>query len=125
MQVIDGIVHYSYPQELRKILANPTSYSRINLSMALKFKSKYALSLYQLCIDYKKINETPWFTHETFCRYMDIDADQFPEFYLLNFHKIKKAVEQVNRVSNIIITAQYQKNGRQSVAVKFLIESRH
>ena len=51
-EIENGICSYSYGAKLRKRLHNPTMYARISLSMQNKFESKYALALWELCVDF-------------------------------------------------------------------------
>jgi len=51
--VYNGILTYEYSSFLKGKLTHPKMYARINLVIQSKFKSKYSLALYELCIDYK------------------------------------------------------------------------
>lgn len=122
LQILDNIVHYSFSKPFRLSMIKKRSYSKIDLLLALEFKGKYASVLHQLCFDYKGIYQTPWFTIPEFCAYMGVDPDIAQDFASINFHVIKNAVKQINRLSSITIKPIRQKQGRSVCAIKFAIE---
>ncbi len=52
VEIEDGVCKYAFSKKLIDLLDNPTFYAKINLLIQKKFVSKYALFLYELCIDY-------------------------------------------------------------------------
>ncbi len=97
VEIEDGVCTYAFGPTLRKRLYNPKMYARISLSLQNLFQSKHALALYELCIDY---------LHD-------------PEFKKLNQYVIKEPLEEINEVTDLTVTAEYKKEGRSVVAVKF------
>jgi plasmid replication initiation protein len=125
--VKDNIFQYSYSQSIRKDLASPQCYSYINLLMLRKFSCKYSMFLYELCFDYKNVSQTKWLTIDLFCQYMGINRDSYESFGMLNYHVIKKAVQEVNDKSDLLISPVYQYNqfnSRKIEAIKFSVESK-
>lgn len=55
----DGVCKYSYDPRLQKLLYEPKLFTKIDLSIQNKFRSKYALFLYELVCDYKGDGQTP------------------------------------------------------------------
>jgi len=96
-----GVIWYTWGKYLREKLCNPTMYAKINLAIQSRFKSKYSLVLYELCVDYfiKKQGkgETPWINIEDFKKLMGVENDKYcQEYKRLNYFVIKKAVKEVN-----------------------------
>ena len=46
---------YSYSSRLKKLLYMPSMYARVNMEFQSKFKSAYALALYENCIRYQNL----------------------------------------------------------------------
>ena len=115
------IFYYSYPDSIKEYLARPTFSSRIKLSEIRAFDSKYSLFLYYLCFDYVYVGQTPSLNLEIFYTYMGITQASYPDFSSLNCHVIKKAVNEVNEKSDIIVRFKRQRTGSKVVAVKFMV----
>lgn len=121
-----GTLTYTWGKKLREKLYNPTMYAKISLAIQSRFKSKYSLTLYEVCVDYfiKKQGkgETPWITIEDFKKLIGAENDKYcKKFKHLNDFIIKKAVNEVNRESDIFIEVAKRTEGRKVVALKFYI----
>jgi len=121
-----GVIWYTWGKYLREKLCNPTMYAKINLAIQSRFKSKYSLVLYELCVDYfiKKQGkgETPWINIEDFKKLMGVENDKYcQEYKRLNDFVIKKAVKEVNEKSDIFVAIDVKKEARKVVALKFHI----
>jgi hypothetical protein len=114
--------YYSYPNILRQKLYNPAMYERINISIQRKFSSGYALALYENCVRFRKLGHTGWIPLEVFRKLMGVGPLEYQDFRRLNFRVIKEPIKQINRTSDIIVTAEYQRDKRRIVAVRFLVK---
>ena len=121
-----GVICYTWSKYLREKLHNPTMYAKINLAIQSRFKSKYSLVLYELCVDYfirkQGKGETPWVSIEDFKKLMGLENDKYcQEYKRLNNFVIKKAVKEVNEKSDIFIAVDVKKEGRKVIGLKFHI----
>ncbi len=121
-----GVIWYTWGKYLREKLCNPTMYAKINLAIQSKFKSKYSLILYELCVDYfirqQGKGETPWISIEDFKKLMGVESDKYcQEYKRLNNFVIKKAIKEINEKSDIFVTIDVKKEARKVVALKFHI----
>ncbi|MBS1988855.1 replication initiation protein [Candidatus Dependentiae bacterium] len=119
VSIVDNVFNYSYDEVIKKFFVELKCYSYINLLMVRKFDCKYALFLYQLCCDYKKVAQTPYLTLKTFCQYMGLEDGSYQDFSSLNCYVVKKAIEEVNEKSNFFVKAIYQIQGRKITEIKF------
>jgi hypothetical protein len=123
-RIRDGICSYSYGAQFRQVLHNPRLYARLDLSLQNQFDSKYALALWELCTDYlgavREHGETPSIPLEQFRKLMGLTG-AYALFRELNKYVIKPAVTEINRVSDLKVTVDYQRKGRKVVALKFKI----
>ncbi len=123
----DGMCTYGFAPHLRPKLHNPRIYAKINLRLQNRFKSKYALILWELCFDYfdesRNEGETPFIPLDTFRELMGIDDALYPEFKKLNKWVIKDPLKEINKeATNFLIEVEYKRGYRRKVvAVKFRI----
>ncbi len=128
-KIINGYCFYGYDPLIREYLHNPSMYARISLSLQNKFKSKYALALFELFTDYfqvqKGYGETPWMGLKEFRELMGIKNHEYNEFKILNKRVVKEPIKEINTISDLYIDLKdgilTQKEGRKVVALKFII----
>lgn len=114
--------YYSYSEELRKKLYNPEVYERINLSIQRKLSSGYSLALYENCVRFRKTGVTGWIDLSDFRLIMGVDPKEYQDFRRLNTRVIKGPVDQVNGSSDIMLVAEYKREKRRVIAVRFKIK---
>jgi hypothetical protein len=122
----DGVCTYAFAPEMRQRLYNPNMYAKINLLLQNKFASKHALVLWELCTDYlgtgREHGETPFIVIEQFRNLVGLENSQYAQqFKILNRDVIKPAVAEINRVSDLRVTVDHQRQGRKVMALKFHI----
>ena len=63
-EIENGICSYEFPKPLRLKLHNPRVYAKLNLRLQNRFRSRYALVLWEICFDYfdtdRDQGETPF-----------------------------------------------------------------
>lgn len=119
---IDGaICTYSYSNKMKKLLYSPELYGRLNMYVQAQFQSTYGLALYENCIRYQNIEQTPWFDIGQFRKLMGIEEGKYAVFRDFKRRVLDKAIEEVNKYSPLQVSTQVQKQGRQVVAIQFLI----
>lgn len=116
-----GVCTYSYPAPLRRRLANPQIYARINLSVQTRFASAYALALYENCVRFRKVGSTGFLALDTWRGLLGVEDGEYDEYKYLNKRVFKPAVAGVNEHSDIRVEMVTRKEGRRVVAVKFLV----
>jgi plasmid replication initiation protein len=125
VEIENGICTYAFSKKLIELLDNPTFYAKINLLIQKKFDSKYALFLYELCIDYVGINQTPTIDLELFRTYMGIQENEYSEFKAFNSKIIKIALKEINKKSDLLVEVKFVKKDKKVVRIKFLIEKKY
>jgi hypothetical protein len=68
----------------------------------------------------RRYGETPFIPIETFRELMGFQ-DEYSEFKILNRWVIKAPLEEINEKSDLLVEAEYRKEGRRIAAVKFHI----
>jgi len=121
-QIENGLITYSYPPMLRKLLYNPEIFARIDLRVQKRFSGNYALSLYENCYRFKINGTTGVIPLETWKKLIGVEpGGTYEIFKNLNRKIIKPAVEEINTVSDIHVAVEYVKEGRKVVGLKFNI----
>ena len=117
-----GMCTYEYSNWLSNKLANPDIYLLININVQKQFNGAYALALYENCLRFKRTGSTGWISVDVWRKLLGAEASTYDEFKHFNGEVIKKAVKEVNTVSNIIVTPEYQRANRRVTDIRFLIE---
>lgn len=118
----NGIVTYEYSSALANKLANPEIYLLININVQKQFSGAYALALYENCLRFKRTGSTGWISVDIWRKLLGAEASTYDEFKHFNSEVIKKAVKEVNTVSNILITPEYERQNRRVAKIRFLVE---
>lgn len=117
-----GVCEYAYSPALAEKLADPKVFALINLNIQRRFTSGHALALYENCYRFHRTGSTGWWPLDTFRRLMGVeDSAYYQTFKHLNAKIIKPAVAEVNKSSNIIVTAETRKRGRAVTDIRFAI----
>ncbi|MEL7182144.1 MAG: replication initiation protein [Pseudomonadota bacterium] len=121
-KLVDGVCEYAYSPALAEKLHDPAVFALINVNIQRRFTSGHALALYENCYRFHRVGSTGWWPIDLFRRLMGVADSAYYETYKhLNAKVIKPAVEEVNRTSNIILTAETRRVGRAVAAIRFLI----
>lgn len=119
---IEGpICTYSYSNKMKKLLHKPELYGRLNMLVQAKFQSSYGLALYENCIRFQSIEQTPCFDLATFRKLMGVADGKYLIFRDFKHRVLDKAVEEVNKHSPIFITPELYKTNRQVTGIQFHI----
>ena len=121
----NGICTYSFAAHLRPKLHNPRIYSKLNLRLQNRFKSQYALILWEVCFDYfdtdRSQGETPFIPLETFKELMGLDETDYPVFKVLSRDVIKSAIKEINDLTDYHVEVEQKRIGRKVAELKFRI----
>lgn len=119
---MDGpICTYSYSNRMKELLHHPEIYGRINMDVMCRFRSTYALALYENCVRYQSIATTPWVELDNFRKLMGVDDGKYKSFNDFKKRVIDKAIEEVNEYSNITVFLEKKVVNRIVKSVKFNI----
>jgi uncharacterized protein YktA (UPF0223 family) len=120
---IEGAVcTYSYSNKMKKLLYSPELYGRLNMMVQAKFQSTYGLALYENCIRYQNIEQTPWFDINQFRKLMGVEDGKYLIFRDFKRRVLDKALEEVNKYSTLEVSTRLQKQGRVVTGIQFVIK---
>ena len=125
VEIEDGICSYEFPKPLRLKLYNPRVYAKLNLRLQNRFRSRYALVLWEVCFDYfdttRDQGETPFIPLEIYRELMGIEADEYRTFKALNQFVIKPAIKEINDLTDYFVEVEQKRLGRRIGELKFRI----
>lgn len=116
-----GVCTYRYERSLAEKLYHPDVYSKINLSVIRELRSSHSLVLYENCHRYLGTGQTAVWDLDVFRKLMGVE-DRYKEFKFLKRDVIVPAMEELNKVSNIIISLMTIRRGREVTAVQFTVK---
>lgn len=114
-QIEDGICKYSYSPILRDLLAAPNIYARLNMAVQARFDSKYSLALWEFLVEFmcsasNNCVATDWIELHSIRRVLGIEkAKSCAEFKVLNRDVLKKAITEINSVSDIKVECKHKR----------------
>lgn len=118
----NGVCTYRYDDSLASRLYDPEIYAKINIGMQRRFDGGYALTLYENCIRYKSVGSTGWWDIEKFRKIIGAESKIYDEFKYLKRNIINLSINEINNVSDILISAEFSRTKRKVTSIKFTIE---
>ena len=125
VRIRDGICFYQFSHTLRLKLHNPRIYTKLNLRLQNRFKSRYALILWEVCFDYfdadRGKGETPYIPLTVFKELMGLEKNEYSLFKEFNRAVIKPAIKEINDVTDYHVEVESKRLGRRIAELKFRI----
>ncbi|TAK74151.1 MAG: RepB family plasmid replication initiator protein [Gammaproteobacteria bacterium] len=122
---LDGpLCHYAYSPRMKQLLHSPSMFGKIDLVIQSRFRSSYGLALYENCIRYRGLPHTKWFEMELFKKLMGVPSGKYDIFRDFKRRVLDKAVDEVNTYSDLIVAADFIREGRKVVKVRFKLKER-
>ena len=117
-------VYWAYPPALRQEMLYPLRYAQILRSTIAQFRSHAGLALYEICARYKDnpshlTSKQHWKWWLPVLTGKPVPNEIKTEYRFFNRDTIKPAVEEVNEVSELIVTAHEFKVGRTIEFIQF------
>jgi hypothetical protein len=125
-QIKSGVCTWRYDEALAEKFYDPAMFAMINLHVQRNIDSAYALNLYENALRYKDTNtgSTGRWDLEFFRQVVGATNNYYDDFRRLNSKIIKASIEKINEVSDIMMSVEYEKQGRSVVALKFFVREK-
>jgi hypothetical protein len=110
-------LHWAYPPSLRQEMLSPQRFAQIRRSTIAQFRSHAGLALYEICARYKHnpshlTSKQHWHWWLPVLTGKPVSKEIKTEFRFFNRDTIKPAIEEVNEVSELIVSIHEYKVGR-------------
>ena len=124
VSVNNGVIKYQYSELIKTLLIDPKIYGKINLTIQARFKSSYALALYENCARYRGLPYTKNIDFDVFRKLMGVEKGKYEIFRDFNRRVLNPAISEINTCSDIRVTPEITRTGRALKSIKFKIEER-
>jgi len=116
-----GLVYYTFPEPIRAAVESSTVFARLRRDLLCQFRSKYALSLYEMV--QKRVNlsfkTSEDFTLDDIRQKLGVEKGLYPAYRSLNQKVILPAKTEVNEISDVFCEFVEIKEGRKVVGIRF------
>ncbi len=117
----DGSVTFAFPPTIHDNILFPSMFAVLNTGIINGLRSKYAIALYELLQDYRRIGMVTM-TIDEFRELMALEHE-YTEFSMLRRRIIHAAVKEINRKTDMRVSYECIKDGRKYTDVTFLVSS--
>jgi len=118
------LCYYAYSPRMKQLLHSPSMFGKIDLVIQSRFRSSYGLALYENCIRYRGLPHTKWFEMDLLKKLMGIQPGTYDIFRDFKRRVLDKAIDEVNMYSDLLVDAEYLKEGRKVAKVRFKLKDR-
>ncbi|KVN83483.1 replication initiation protein [Burkholderia ubonensis] len=117
--VSNGRVVYAYIEWLAERLASPEVFAAIDIKIQRRFKSGYALALYENCLRYRSVGQTRYASVDTWRDLLGATGKMYEQYRHFSNFVLQKAINEVNAVSDIDVELRIKKVGRKVTELQF------
>jgi plasmid replication initiation protein len=118
-----GACEYSFSAHLTELLHHPKFYTRFFLEVQRKLSSYQALALYENTARFKRVKSTGWVDVDTWRELLGVaDMPSYSNFKVFNSRVIKRAVQDINKFSDISLIPEYKREARRITKIRFKIK---
>lgn len=108
-----GSFYYTFHDSLFRILENSHAWARLKSEVMYLLRSKYSLRLYEMIERRINLNaQSEYFTIEQFRSHLGVPDDKLPRFADFNKHALKPALDEINQLTDYVVTVGAVKRGR-------------
>jgi hypothetical protein len=118
------LCYYAYSPRMKQLLHSPSMFGKIDLVIQSRFRSSYGLALYENCIRYRGLPHTKWFELDLFKKLMGVPVGMYDIFRDFKRRVLDKSIDEVNMYSDLLVEAEYVREGRRVVRVRFKLKDR-
>jgi len=122
-EIKDGYCRWRYDPAVARQLHNPDTYTKIDVGMANSFSTAAGLALYETCVRFTKLGQTRVIDIDRWKRLLGAHTERsYAEFDEFRRKVLAPAIDEVNRVSNIVIRPAFERSGRRVTHLSFAVE---
>jgi hypothetical protein len=115
-----GLAYYTFPEPIRAAVESSTVFARLRRDLLCQFRSKYALSLYEMV--QKRVNlsfkTSESFTIEELRQKLGVEKEKYQKLCDLQTRVLKPAVAEVNGISDVTCSIESILEDRKAVGLR-------
>lgn len=112
-------LYYEVPKAIQHIFNAPKKYYYISMAVNARFRSKYALALYELIKENEYRGATDIMSVDEFRDRMGIDKEEYKEFKRLSARTITAPLQELEELSDYTAEVEYKSRGRKIIGIQF------
>lgn len=120
-KIENGICAYEFSSMMRELLYQPEIYGKIDLGVMSTFGSGYGLALYENCVRFQDIPQTPWFPIEVFRKLIGVSKNAYQKFGDFKKRVLDVAIKEVNTHTHIKIESEIHRSNQKVIKIRFKI----
>jgi len=125
-KISEGYLFYSFCSDLQNKLSDMGFFDRINLTIQNRFKNKYTLELYELCMSHYNKKKgggcTPFIEIQSLRKLLGCAENiSYDKFYEFNRFVLKNAIKKINDKTDIFVIPKQEKLLKTVKAIQFII----
>lgn len=113
-------VYFELPDPIRNIFSAPKKYYYISMAVNARFRSKYALALYEILKENEFRGQTEIMSVEQYREKMGIEDGEYLEFKRLSARAIAAPLLEIEELSDFTADIQYKTRGRKVIGIQFV-----
>lgn len=121
-ELSNGVCVYEYSQVMKDFLYQPEIYGQINIALISKFKSSYGLALYENCIRYQGLSQTPWFPLDIFRKLMGVFDGKYQVFKDFKKRVLDVGINEVNAIAPLHVVPEIERVNQKVTRIRFKLE---
>ncbi len=116
-----GLAYYSFSDAMRKMLVASSVFARLRRDLLYQFRSKYALTLYEMLQKRVNLHKTSEdFTIDEIRQKLGVEKGLYTAFFSLNSRVIQPAIMEVNGLSDIACSIELITERRKTLGMRIL-----
>lgn len=123
-KIENGICTYEFSSIMRELLYRPEIYGKIDVKVMVAFKSGYGLALYENCIRFQTISQTPWLPIALFRKLMGVADNHYHSFCDLKKRVLDIALKEVNEYSPIQVIPEIKRANKKVISIRFKLANK-
>ena len=120
----DGICTYKFSEGVRELIIGGYKYASLDFAVMRHIMGKHALALWEYCSEFigSQSGSTGWRTVKQWHNFFGLKDGEYPTFFEFNRSVIRKAIDEINKVSDIRIKAEYKRKNRVVSELRFFVD---
>jgi len=125
VSVVKNTISYQYSELIKTLLVDPKIYGKVSLTIQSRFRSAYALALYENCSRYRGLPNTKNFDIGLLRSLLGVEEGKYRKFYEFNKRVLNPAVVEINTNSDIRVEPKITKRGSKVISIQFKLYERN
>lgn len=121
----DGNLYFSFHKAMFRLIGSPEIYGTIDIDRQAEFGSRYSHALYENGTRFVNMTKKKVIRIEDFRKILGVEGDKYKSTKDLNKFVIKSAVEEVNDISDFVVSLEPIRSGQRLSGFDISVDTKH